>query len=238
MKRALPSDFNSLKGEKRQTRLTADVKLDLPKLTGISQTIEDRKSIFRGFFLSEMTEQHSNDFLKRFRLSQHAQSADHIMSAHRYNRDDGTIHCVHDDDGERWAGSKLQNLLEELDTLGLVIVVRIYGGILLGPIRFQHIAQCAREAYLAHRREISINTKETERLHRLLSARDRTIALLREKLHRESETMTASQSSLPASQTSVSSKTYSEDTITLERLLLARDRTIQTLRAKLAVDPP
>jgi len=52
----------------------------------------------------------------------------------------------HDDDGEQWAGRKLENLMTELDVQGAVCVARWYGGVLLGPVRFKHMEDAAKEA--------------------------------------------------------------------------------------------
>ncbi|WWC87136.1 uncharacterized protein L201_002022 [Kwoniella dendrophila CBS 6074] len=53
----------------------------------------------------------------------------------------------YDDDGETAAGSRLKHLLEilELENV-LVVVTRWFGGIQLGPDRFKHINQAARDA--------------------------------------------------------------------------------------------
>lgn len=51
-----------------------------------------------------------------------------------------------DDDGESAAGSKLAHLLEMRDDDGVLVVVsRWFGGIHLGPKRFAHIVNVARE---------------------------------------------------------------------------------------------
>jgi hypothetical protein len=51
-----------------------------------------------------------------------------------------------DDDGERWAGARLLRVLEREDVVGAVVVGRWYGGVMLGPVRFRWIEQCAEEA--------------------------------------------------------------------------------------------
>ncbi|VDC07326.1 unnamed protein product [Peniophora sp. CBMAI 1063] len=57
------------------------------------------------------------------------------------------LHQDNDDDGETAAGGRLAHLLQLLDIKNvLVIVTRYYGGILLGPDRFKHINQAARDA--------------------------------------------------------------------------------------------
>ena len=52
----------------------------------------------------------------------------------------------HDDDGEKWAGGRLSNVLRDTQAEGVVVVARWYGGQNIGPIRFTHIENCAKEA--------------------------------------------------------------------------------------------
>ena len=50
-----------------------------------------------------------------------------------------------DDDGETHAGSRMLHLLEILDCQNVLVVVsRWYGGVQLGPDRFKHINNAAR----------------------------------------------------------------------------------------------
>lgn len=50
------------------------------------------------------------------------------------------------DDGEGGAGAKLLNLLDLMKAKNVVVIVtRWYGGIHLGPDRFRHICNVARE---------------------------------------------------------------------------------------------
>ena len=51
-----------------------------------------------------------------------------------------------DDDGEKYAGKRLERVLAEMEVQGCVVVARWYGGVLLGPVRFAHIEGVAREA--------------------------------------------------------------------------------------------
>jgi hypothetical protein len=51
-----------------------------------------------------------------------------------------------DDDGEKYAGKRLERVLVDLDVQGTIVVARWYGGVLLGPVRFTHIEMVAREA--------------------------------------------------------------------------------------------
>ncbi|KEF57207.1 uncharacterized protein A1O9_07397 [Exophiala aquamarina CBS 119918] len=59
-----------------------------------------------------------------------------------------------DDDGERYAGKRLERVLNELNVQGTVVVARWYGGVLLGPVRFTHIENVAREAVAKWRRHV------------------------------------------------------------------------------------
>ena len=57
------------------------------------------------------------------------------------------VRVDYDDDGESQAGARLKHLLEILDLENvLVVVTRWYGGTLLGPDRFKHVSQAARDA--------------------------------------------------------------------------------------------
>lgn len=56
-----------------------------------------------------------------------------------------------DDDGERWGGDKILRAMREMGAVDLLVVVsRWYGGQNLGPVRFDHILTCAREAMKAY----------------------------------------------------------------------------------------
>ncbi|KAI0700615.1 UPF0029-domain-containing protein [Cytidiella melzeri] len=58
-----------------------------------------------------------------------------------------TLHQDNDDDGETAAGGRLAHLLQILEVNNvLVVVTRYFGGIHLGPDRFKHINQAARNA--------------------------------------------------------------------------------------------
>jgi hypothetical protein len=83
----------------------------------------------------------------------------------------------------------------DMNAVGAVVVARWYGGTLLGPVRFNHIEHCAREAILESRRTEShdnvegrvkqkkrkINEGEQDRvaLMRTLQERDQSITVLR-----------------------------------------------------------
>lgn len=83
-----------------------------------------------------------------------------------------------DDDGERWGGDKILRAMKEMGAVDLLVIVsRWYGGTNLGPVRFDHILQCAREAIRAHMREELVSPLRDE-----LQKLDTEIAGLRRKL--------------------------------------------------------
>lgn len=69
-----------------------------------------------------------------------------VQSASSDKKEQVILKHDNDDDGEDGAGSRLAQLLEMRNEDGVLIVVsRWYGGIHLGPKRFAHIVNVARE---------------------------------------------------------------------------------------------
>lgn len=82
--------------------------------------------------------------------------------------------------------------MKDQDVVGVIVVARWYGGIMLGPVRFQHIEDCAREAVGKWREEmqeierakkrklvVEDEEKSRQRLIGVLEERDRSIVVLR-----------------------------------------------------------
>ena len=98
----------------------------------------------------------------------------------------------HSDDGEQYAGKKLENLLWNMDVAGSVVVARWYGGVMLGPVRFTHIEEVAKEAVREWRSAVVEEGKrkkveeaeevERKRLVGVLKGRDESIVVLRDLL--------------------------------------------------------
>ncbi|KAL8634355.1 MAG: hypothetical protein Q9228_008051, partial [Teloschistes exilis] len=98
----------------------------------------------------------------------------------------------HDDDGEKHGGRNVENVLASMNVQGAVVVARWYGGTMLGPVRFEHIKNCARDAIsqslstpsfpsiqqTAKRPKTEDPARRAELL-RILPERDRSIAVLR-----------------------------------------------------------
>ncbi|WOO79456.1 Protein IMPACT [Vanrija pseudolonga] len=124
----------------------------LPNITS-SEPITDRKSAFVGHAARILDERDVAAVVQHLLQDRKIARAAHpTIYAYRIVRDVGgvagkVVEADYDDDGETQAGSRLKHLLEilELDNV-LVVVTRWFGGIHLGPDRFKHINQAARDA--------------------------------------------------------------------------------------------
>merc|ERR1719270_365785 len=89
-------------------------------------TLEDRKSVFQGHAATVMSLAEVKAVMNKLKSSSLLQDCD--------------------DDGEDAAGGRMLHLLQLLDVKNVVVVVsRWYGGIHLGPDRFKHINNAARQ---------------------------------------------------------------------------------------------
>lgn len=117
-----------------------------------SEPIEDRSSKFIGLFSPDVNPE-------RLQAHHAFKSASHRMLAwRRPSKQKSSASTLSkapakviyetgfDDDGEKYGGKKLEKVLIELNVEGTVVVARWYGGVLLGPVRFDHIANVAKEA--------------------------------------------------------------------------------------------
>ncbi|KIW03185.1 uncharacterized protein PV09_05412 [Verruconis gallopava] len=137
-----------------------------PAKVFISESIHDRKSVFVGYFAPDHVTP------KDLQARDDVKSASHRVVAWRLPSNQKTLFSSsrpifksgHDDDGEQWAGRKIENLMEQLDIQGVIMVARWYGGALLGPVRFKHIEDVARGAVDAWRSEINGGPLKKSRL--------------------------------------------------------------------------
>lgn len=153
-----------------------------------------------------------------------------------------------DDDGEKYGGRRLEKVLDEMRVEGAVVVARWYGGVMLGPVRFAHIEQVARQAIrraaegrgggagglggpapvvTAAAAVASQPNSEAEerRLRRVLEERDRSIRVLRSLLGEKLKQTDAPAAS--SSQDVYKAPEYGALTLpVLKRLEKARDNTI------------
>jgi hypothetical protein len=128
---------------KRQRSPSAAPPLDIYR----SESIEDQKSIFTAAFSNTLS-------VKALQCLPEFVTADHKIAAWRKRSRQKSLmpeskilyDLGHDDDGEKWAGGRLQNVLNDTQVEGVVVVARWYGGQNIGPIRFTHIENTAKEA--------------------------------------------------------------------------------------------
>jgi len=250
-KRAIAEDDNvpeSPTKKSRQTVLSSNLTPIVPTLptnSTVSAPIEDRKSKFIGYFIPltvpSAVSRHRSELENLPELAE----ADHKIMAWNVGRSTGF-----NDDGEKWAGRKLLEVLTSNEDQGILCVARWYGGIMLGPARFDHIVHVAADAlatyHIAQRKppalspptiqgpksspppRIAADYYERERLVRVLRGKDMTVEYLRamitaKKLER------GKGNSAPTSPSKI--KNYEGVQVeALQRLVVARDATIKSLR--------
>lgn len=121
------------------------VQCDIPIYHG--EPLVDRKSTFQAHLAPIRSVEDVELVLCKLKENRKISAATHNMWAYRLLSNDTNIvnqNC--DDDGEQHAGSRLLHLLQIVDAKNVFVVVsRWYGGIQLGPDRFKHINNVARD---------------------------------------------------------------------------------------------
>jgi putative IMPACT (imprinted ancient) family translation regulator len=154
-----------------------------------SSAIEDRSSTFIGFFSPSMKP-------KELQMLKEIKPASHKMLAWRRESNQQSITGAtkfttdSDDDGEKYGGKRIAKVLDSMHVVGACVVARWYGGVLLGPVRFEHIENCAKEAVQmwkdsvaeeqSKKRKTEQDAAETKRLVKVLAERDESIVVLRQ----------------------------------------------------------
>jgi len=109
--------------------------------------LEDRKSVFQGHAATVISLAEVKAVMEELKSSSKIARATHNMFAYRIEGEKSSSllqDC--DDDGEDAAGGRMLHLLQLLDVKNVLVVVsRWYGGVLLGPDRFKHINNAARQ---------------------------------------------------------------------------------------------
>lgn len=147
----------------------------------------------------------------------------------------------HDDDGESWAGGRLARVLNDTQVSGTVVVARWYGGQNIGPIRFTHIENCAKEAIwkwkvaaselemeeARKKQRVDDEAKKTELVEEL-TQRDYSISALRKLLAEKKAKLSGSEEVAPSTPQKVTD--YGKMGLdVLKRLEKARDATISAI---------
>ncbi|XP_013012678.1 protein IMPACT isoform X2 [Cavia porcellus] len=106
----------------------------------------DRRSTFQAHLAPVVCPKQVKMVLAKLYENKKIASATHNIYAYRiYCEGKQTFLQDCEDDGETAAGGRLLHLMEILNVRNVMVVVsRWYGGILLGPDRFKHINNCAR----------------------------------------------------------------------------------------------
>lgn len=153
-----------------------------------SSPVEDRDSIFIGLFSPTIAP-------KELQKLREVRNASHCMLAWRRESNQQSLTSTkqyvtgHDDDGEKYGGKRVEQVMVNMKAVGTCVVARWYGGTMLGPVRFTHIETCASDAvrsWLNHtgedkakKRKVEEETAEKEKLVKALGARDQSIGVLR-----------------------------------------------------------
>nr|XP_020641401.1 protein IMPACT isoform X2 [Pogona vitticeps] len=108
--------------------------------------ITDRRSTFQAHLAPVVSPKQVKSVLAELYKNKKIANATHNIYAYRiYCEDKQTFLQDCEDDGETAAGGRLLHLMQILDVRNVLVVVSCwYGGILLGPDRFKHINNCAR----------------------------------------------------------------------------------------------
>jgi putative IMPACT (imprinted ancient) family translation regulator len=228
----------------RQTMLSNTLTPTFPTLPSnatVSTPLEDRKSKFVGYFIPSTSLSSLSRHKALLETHPEIRLADHKIMAWNIDKSTGF-----DDDGEKWAGKRVLNMLLSGEDEGLLCVVRWYGGIMLGPARFEHIEHVAAEALAIHHLNMKpslasppqifstppIKTEkvedfaEKEKLIRMLKGKDMSVESLRGMIATKKAERGESMVLSP-----VKEKNYERMGVdTLKRLVIARDSTIKSLR--------
>ncbi|CAG2054228.1 unnamed protein product [Timema podura] len=119
---------------------------ELPEIIH-GEIITDRRSVFQGHVARVFSTRQVKQVLDKLYEEKTIEKATHNIYAYRILKED-TKSFIHDseDDGETQAGARVMHLLEILNVQNvLVVVTRWYGGTHLGPDRFRHINNSARQ---------------------------------------------------------------------------------------------
>ena len=159
-----------------------------------SSPIEDRSSKFIAFYSPTLAAKELQAHTE-FKSASHRIAAWRKPSSQRALNAQRLLKTGHDDDGEKYGGKALEKVLAEMEVEGAVVVARWYGGVLLGPVRFDHIKDSARDAIIqwsqdkersAKKAKVQEDEAEKERLITTLPERDQSIIVLRDLLAEKS----------------------------------------------------
>jgi len=127
--------------------------IDVPHIFS-GDSIVDRRSVFQAHVARINSKDDAIAVLSKLKENNKIASATHnIYAWMTTTTKNGKNFGIHDceDDGEHGAGAKLLNLLSLMQVQDIIVVVtRWYGGTHLGPDRFRHITNAARQVMLEY----------------------------------------------------------------------------------------
>ncbi|KAF5348655.1 hypothetical protein D9758_006781 [Tetrapyrgos nigripes] len=206
-----------------------------------SQEIRDRGSTFVANIFNASSPEATKakvDYLRN--VTHSSKRATHEISAWRCmtlkegrtglaGPDDFELKSGFSDDGEQWAGSRILKVMESLSILDAVVVVsRWYGGIMLGPARFNHIETCASEVCRSFKK-----SEELKEAITMLSTLDDILTQLRCDLAALSGDEERATNETPSKKPDYPAWTP-EDLPKAKRLITARERAIATVKKMIA----
>ncbi|KAM6350351.1 protein IMPACT isoform 4-T4 [Podargus strigoides] len=146
-----PVQADSIKMLNYITSESQEVDEELPSIHH-GNPITDRRSTFQAHLAPVVTPGQVKRVLEKLYENKKIASATHNIYAYRiYCEDKQTFLQDCEDDGETAAGGRLLHLMQILNVHNVLVVVsRWYGGILLGPDRFKHINNCARNVLVEY----------------------------------------------------------------------------------------
>ncbi|GAA5868455.1 hypothetical protein JCM3774_005386 [Rhodotorula dairenensis] len=201
-----------------------------PQPVVASDPITDRQSTFIAHAApcSNHTQAHTlHSHIRNLRAGTHPVECSHEILAYRCltlkpgktgldSENDFKVVIDGDDDGEKGGAAVIKEVLTQEGGIDVAIVIsRLYGGIMLGPVRFAHMRKCASQALS--------RLLDAQRLPQLLSQL--------EELDREIESHSPATVS-PAASGRSSSKYAKLDVAKAERLVAAREKRLELLRKK------
>ncbi|KAL8896079.1 MAG: hypothetical protein Q9207_007886 [Kuettlingeria erythrocarpa] len=154
--------------------------LDLSPELYKSSPIEDRSSRFVAYFSPEIPAKELQRHPK-FSKASHRIAAWRKPSSQRSLSSQPVFDTGYDDDGEKYGGKTLEKVLVAANLAGAVVVARWYGGVMLGPVRFDHIRNCANEAIAKWRAASSARPAKQLKVHDEGQRREELIAILQER---------------------------------------------------------